>query len=206
MNSSLHCRGQHRGSPSPVSNFRLSNLLPLVWRRLSIQFYLLEMHFSLLQIRFSVTLTSHMRIRSLKNKPTESFQLCHYSLLLGLQVFQMETTSLAFAAFTRRMCSLLKRYSARIRSNSLSAYTAQPTSGCSFWRLAAVLCHESKPIAGIASLPPLPIWDMYHLYLSCTALPHCPWELVYLPHSLLFLSKCPSRPSKHIRSFIPLTH
>lgn len=124
MNSSLHCRGQHRGAPSPVSKFRLSNLLPLVWRRLSIQFYLLEMHFSLLQIHFSVTLTSHMRIRSLKNKPTEPFQLCRYSLLLGSQVFQMETTSLAFAAFTRRMCSLLKRYSACIRSNSLSAYSS----------------------------------------------------------------------------------
>lgn len=140
----------------------------------------------------------------MKNKPPESFQLCHHSLLLGSQVLHTETTSLGFAAFTSRMCSLLKRYSACIRSNSL--LTAQPTSGCSFWKLAAVLCHESKAIAGIASLPPLPVWYMHHLYLSCTALPHCPWELVYLPHSLLFLNKCPSRPRKHICSFIPLTH
>lgn len=124
MNSSIHCRGQHRGTPSPVSNFRLSNLLPLVWGRLSIQFYLLEMHFFLLWIHSSITFTSHMRIRSLKNKPTVSFQLCHHSLLLGSQVFHTEPTSLGFAAFTSRMCSLLKRHSACIRSNSLSAYSS----------------------------------------------------------------------------------
>lgn len=124
MNSSLHCRGQHRGSPSPVSNFRLNNLLPSVWRRLNTQFYLLEMHFSLLGMHSSITFTSHMRIRSLKNKPTESFQLCHHSLLLGSQVFHMETTSLGFAVFTRRRCSLLKRYSVCTRSHSLSAYSS----------------------------------------------------------------------------------
>lgn len=54
MNLSLHCRGQHRGSPSPASNFGLSNLLPLVWRRLNFQFYLLEMHFSLLWAHSSI--------------------------------------------------------------------------------------------------------------------------------------------------------
>lgn len=100
----------------------LVNLLPLVWRRLNTQFSVGNASLPALD-PFLGHIHSHMRIRSLKNKPAESFQLCHHSLLLGSQVFYMETTSLGFAAFTCRMCSMLK-CSARIRSNSLTAYSS----------------------------------------------------------------------------------
>lgn len=66
--SSLQRTAHFLGSPSPASNFTLSNLLLLVWRGLSIQFYLLEMHFSLLRIHYSITLMSCMSIRSSKKQ------------------------------------------------------------------------------------------------------------------------------------------